>query len=134
VINNIIDYSNEKKILPLKIVLGINILKKYIQDNKIKLVQYGIEYILQNKKDILNFSFDNSDNNNDDNESIKSCINKTKKIIKLEDSILKDSEIFNLIIEIKNKAQYLDKDDLLIIKTYIEILIICLEKTRNLFI
>jgi hypothetical protein len=83
VINNIIDYSNEKKILPLKIVLGINILKKYIQDNKIKLVQYGIEYILQNKKDILNFSFDNSDNNNDDNESIKSCINKTKKIIKL---------------------------------------------------
>ena len=139
VVNKILDYSLSKKILPLKISLGIVFLKKYIQENKIRLIQYGVEYLLNHKDLILNFSInslDELDTDSEDNVSRKSCINnisKVKQAINV-DINSEETEILNLIIEIKNKAKNLNEFDRSIVKGYIEVLIMILENIRDLFI
>jgi hypothetical protein len=136
--NKILDYSVSKNILPLKVTLGIGLLKTYIEENKIKLIQYGIEYLLNYKDMILNFSvesLDELDTDSEDNVSRKSCINnitKAKKIIDLG-SYSEEKEILNLIIEIKNKAKQLNEMDRSIVKGYIEVLIMILENIQDLF-
>jgi hypothetical protein len=138
VMNKILDYSVSKNILPLKVTLGIGLLKTYIEENKIKLIQYGIEYLLNYKDMILNFSvesLDELDTDSEDNVSRKSCINnitKAKKIIDLG-SYSEEKEILNLIIEIKNKAKQLNEMDRSIVKGYIEVLIMILENIQDLF-
>ena len=138
VVEKLLDYSVSKKILPLKMMLGINILKKYIRDNKITLIQNGVEYLLNYKETILNFDLNNLDeldNESDDNVSRKSCIsniNKVKEII--NEQSYKENEILDLIIDIKNNAKVLNDTDKSIIKGYIEVLIMILEKIRDLFI
>ena len=141
VMDKILDYSISKKLLPLKFSLGIGLFKSYIQENKIKLIQCGVEYLLNYKEQILNFSLENLDeldSDSDDNISRKSCMNnisQVKQVIKLDmDSSYKEKEILNLIIEIKNKAKNLNEMDRSIIKGYIEVLIIILENIRDLFI
>lgn len=141
VINKILDFSIIKKILPLKILLGMSILKKYIVDNKISLIQNGVKYLLNHKETILNFNLNNLDdldeldNDSDDNISRKNCmtnINKVKEII--DEQSYENDEILNLIIEIKNNAKVLNDTDKIIIKGYIEVLIMILEKIKNIFI
>lgn len=74
-----------KRILPLKMVLGMNILKEYIKNNKVVLIQHGIQYLLCNKEIILNFNLDELDeldDENNDNISRRQCldnITNTKK-------------------------------------------------------
>ena len=139
VMNKILDYSVSKNLLPLKVTLGIGLLKKYIQENKIRLIQYGVEYLLNHKDYILNFSIDSLDEldtDSEDNVSRKSCIDnisKAKKVINLDiDS--EENEIMNLIVEIKNKAKTLNDAERTIIKGYIEVLIMILENIRDLFV
>lgn len=139
VMNKILDYSVSKNLLPLKVTFGIGLLKKYIQENKITLIQYGVEYLLNHKDYILNFSIDSLDEldtDSEDNVSRKSCINnisKAKQVINFGiDS--QENEIMNLIIEIKNKAKTLDDTERTIIKGYIEVLIMILENIRDLFV
>lgn len=139
VMNKILDYSVSKNLLPLKVTFGIGLLKKYIQENKIRLVQYGVEYLLNHKDYILNFSIDSLDEldtDSEDNVSRKSCINnisKAKQVINLDiDS--EENEIMNLIIEIKNKAKTLNNTERTIVKGYIEVLIMILENIRDLFV
>lgn len=139
VMNKILDYSVSKNLLPLKVTFGIGLLKKYIQENKIRLIQYGVEYLLNHKDYILNFSIDSLDEldtDSEDNVSRKSCIDnisKAKQVINLDiDS--EENEIMNLIVEIKNKAKTLNDAERTIIKGYIEVLIMILENIRDLFI
>ncbi len=138
VIEKLLDYSVSKKILPLKILLGINHLKKYIKDNKVTLIQNGVQYLLNYKDIILNFdlqNLDELDNDSDDNVSRKSCLNnitKAKQI--MNEQIYKENEILDLIIEIKNNAKILNITDKSIIKGYMEVLIMILEKIKDLFI
>lgn len=149
IIDNFIDYSVSKKILPFKMVLGVSLFKNYINTEKIKILKYSIEYILPNKHFILNFtpndydnldsdllSDDNSDNSdNSDNVSKKNCIDyisKIKKIIKSNDE-LENGEIFNYIIEIKNKMKYLNDLEQNIIKEFLKILINTLENITVIF-
>jgi hypothetical protein len=141
VMDKILDYSISKNLLPLKISLGIGLFKSYIQENKIKLIQCGVEYLLNYKEQILNFSLENLDeldSDSDDNSSRKSCMNnisQVKQVIKLDMcSSYKENEILNLIIEIKNKAKKLNETDRSIVKGYIEVLIMILENIRDLFI
>jgi len=139
IINNILEYAKIKNILPLKIIIGIEFLKKYINDNKIKLIQYGIGYLLNNKEYLLNFSLDALDELDDiseDNISRKSCMNNINKAKNIIDKNLEteDTEVLNIIIEIKNNAKKLNNKDRICIKKYIELLIICLENIRSLFI
>lgn len=138
IIEKLLDFSVSKKILPLKILVGLSMVKKYITDNKIVLIQNGVKYLLNYKETILNFdikNLDELDNDSDDNISRKSClsnISTAKKI--MNENTFRDNEILDLIIEIKNNAKILDETDKIIIKGYIELLIMILEKIKNLFI
>lgn len=142
IIEKILDFSIEKKIVPLKIILSSKILKNYVHNNKINLVMNGIEYLLNNKQDILNFNLNNLDVLDDDlsdNQSRKSYlqnINQMKNKINIDtinDNNYQENEILNLIIDIKNKAKKLNKIDISIIKGYIELLILILENIKKLF-
>lgn len=138
VMNSIIDFSVSKKIVPVKIILGVNILKNYIKDNKVELIKNGAEYLLNYKDYILNFdlkNLDELDNDSTDNISRKNCldnISQVKKII--NEPRYKENEILDLIIDIKNKAKNLSIIDRSVIKGYIELLITILENIRDLFI
>lgn len=138
VINDIIDYSVSKKIVPLKIILGVDILKKYIANNKVELIKNGVEYLLGYKEDILNFNLNNLDdldNDSEDNISRKNCINNISQVKKIiNEQKYKENEILDLIIDIKNKAKNLNDMDRSILKGYIEILIMTLENIRDLFV
>ncbi len=141
VIEKLLDFSTSKNILPIKILLGMKILKQYIKDNKVSLIQKGVEYLLNYKETILNFDLNNldvldnnSEDNFDDNYSRKNClntINKAKHII--NEQTYKENEILDLIIDIKNNAKNLNETDKSIIKGYIEVLILILEKIKTLF-
>ena len=138
VINNIIDYSVSKKIVPLKIILGVDFLKKYIINNKVELIKNGVEYLLGHKEDILNFdlkNLDELDNDSEDNISRKNCIDNISQVKKIiNEQKYKENEILDIIIENKNKAKNLNEMDRSIIKGYIEILMMILENIRDLFV
>ena len=130
---NLIDYCDEKKILPKKIIFFLDTIKKNLNENKFEIVQNSLTHILENKETILNFSFDSLE---EDNYSEKfdnlNNIHQLKKLIKNTNQ--NELEIINLIIEIKkNSKKLLNKEDINIIKDYIEIMILILEKINVLF-
>ena len=147
-IHKLIDNSYSLGILPFKVILGMNFIKKHISDNRLDTLQNGILYLLSNKDTILNFDLeklDELDEDSDDNMSIKSCVNKFKKnndVISTNTSSLNTSlsnistsdDMLNLIIEIKNNTKKLAYDDIIIIKKYFELLMIILEKIQNIFL
>jgi hypothetical protein len=157
-IHKLIDIAYSFNILPLKIMLGLSWIKKHISDNRFEALQNGITYLLENKDTILNFNLsklDELDMDSDDNMSIKSCVNKFNANSNISNSNISNSNIsnsnisnsnisnsnisnpddmLNLMIEIKNNAKKLSYDDVLIVKKYFELLIIILEKIKNIFI
>jgi len=129
---NLIDYCNEKKILPTKIIFFLDLIKKNLNENKFEIVQNSLLHILENKETILNFSIDSLEEDNDDKSNNLNNIYQLKKLIKNTDQ--NELEIINLIIDIKKNAKtLLIKDDITIIKDYIEIMIMILEKIKILF-
>lgn len=136
----LIDTSYSMRILPLKVMFGLNWIKNYIQSNRFEVLENGINYLLENKDTVLNFSIENLDELDedfDDNVSIKSCISNIKKnhsdIVNSSNVIVDSDDMLNLMIEIKNNAKKLCEEDIFIIKSYFELLIIILEKIQNLF-
>ena len=138
-IHKLIDIAYNFNILPFKIIFGMNYIKKYVNENRLETLENGINYILTNKEIILNFNLeklDELDKDSDDNISIKSCISSFKKQqtnIKIDTDTDSD-QMLNLIIDIKNNSKKLSSNDILIIKKYFELLIIILEKIKQLFI
>ncbi len=136
-INNLIIFSNEKKILPQKISFCLPIIRTYLEENKLEIIQHSIIHILEHKETILNFSFDSLEDfsDNSSTDSLKN-ISQLKKIIE-ESNFNKlnnnEIEILNIIIDIKKKSNILSKDDIIVIKNYIEVMIIILEKIKILF-
>ncbi len=136
-INNLLIFSNEKNILPKKISFCLPIIRNYLEENKLEVIQNSITYILENKETILNFSLESLDDfsDNSSTDSLKN-ISQLKKIIE-ENNFNKlnnnEIEILNIIIEIKKKSNLLNKEDINIIKNYIEVMIIILEKIKILF-
>jgi hypothetical protein len=129
---NLIDYCNEKKILPTKIIFFLDLIKKNLNENKFEIVQNSLLHILENKETILNFSIDSLEEDDDDKSNNLNNIYQLKKLIKNTDQ--NELEIINLIIDIKKNAKtLLIKDDITIIKDYIEIMIMILEKIKILF-
>lgn len=136
----LIDTAYSMRILPLKVMFGLNWIKKYIQSNKFEVLENGINYLLENKDTVLNFSIDKLDELDedfDDNVSIKSCISNIKQthsnIVNSSNVITDSDDMLNLMIEIKNNTRKLCEEDIMIIKSYFELLIIILEKIQNLF-
>lgn len=139
-ISKLIDISYTMKILPLKVMFGVNYIKKYINENRFEVLENGINYILSNKEIIINFDINNLDELDEDfndNISVKTCVNNLKKNNNLQSNIssISDSDdILNLIIDIKNNTKKLHIDDVNIIKKYFELLILILEKIELLFL
>lgn len=136
----LIDTSYSMRILPLKVMFGLSWIKNYIQSNRFEVLENGINYLLANKDIVLNFDIeklDELDEDFDDNVSIKSCISnikQTHKNIDKTSNIISDSDdMLNLMIEIKNNTKKLCIDDIMIIKSYFELLIIILEKIQSMF-
>lgn len=146
----LIDTSYSMKILPLKVMFGLSWIKNHIQTNRFEALENGINYLLANKDTVLNFNIeklDELDEDFDDNVSIKSCITNIKQTqartqtnsnsnsnVENSSNVITDSDdMLNLMIEIKNNTKKLCSEDILIIKSYFELLIIILEKIQNIF-
>jgi len=130
---NLIDYCDDKKILPKKIIFFLDTIKKNLNENKFEIVQNSLIHVLENKNIILNFSLNSleEDTDNNSNNNLNN-IYQLKNLIKNTDQ--NELEIINLIIEIKKNAKILlIEDDIVIIKDYIEIMIMILEKIKILF-
>ena len=134
---NLIDYCDEKKILPKKIIFFLDTIKKNLIENKFEIIQNSLQHILENKETILNFSLDSlEEDSNDKSSNNLNNIYQLKNLIKNTNQYTNQNEleIINLIIEIKKNAKILlIKDDIIIIKDYIEIMIMILEKIKILF-
>ena len=140
----LIDTSYAMRILPLKIMFGLNYIKNHIQTNRLDILKNGLDYLLANKEIVLNFNIEKLnelDEDFDDNVSIKSCITDIKQKQKQNRSsdannefITESDEMLNLIIDIKNNAKKLSSSDIEIIKKYFELLIIILESIEKIFI
>ena len=140
-IKKVLDYAVTKRIVPIKVIFGINLIKEYIDENRLKILECGIEYILKYKDEILNFSLESLDETNlSENSNFSSNyisnINELKYIIKQEtnSTSTEELEIINLIIDIINNAKKLSSDEMDIIKNYIELIILILEKIKIIFI
>jgi len=131
IIDNLINIGRDKNIIPLKYIVLIPILQSYIEENKLSIVQKSLVTLLNNKDRILNFSLDKLDKDENINlEKIKIIIDKEN----INNAKEKESELFDLIIQIKNNSLKLDKEERMIIKSYIELMITILEKIKNIFL
>ncbi len=145
-INSLLDLAVQNRIVPFKLLIGLPMIKDYIKTNKIDLLEYGIQYILSNKTDIMNFDInklDELDSDSDDNISRKEYIsnindfksnkafnkNTTNNLPNNFDS----NEILDTIIQIKNNSKNLDNFTVQMIKNYFELLILILEQIKSLY-
>ena len=146
-IKKVLDYAVSKRIVPLKVIFGINLIKEYIDENKLKILECGVEYILKYKDEILNFSLESLDETNlselselSESSNFSSNyitnINQLKNIIKQESNSTstEELEIINLIIDIINNAKKLSTEEIDIMKNYIELIVLILEKIKIIFI
>ena len=141
-IKKVLDYAVSKRIVPLKVIFGINLIKTYIDENKIKILECGVEYILKYKDEILNFSLDSLDESDlSASSDLSNCssnyisnINELKQIIQQQTANSEELEVINLIIDIINNAKKLSVDEIDIIKSYIELIVLILEKIKIIFI
>ncbi len=123
VILNMIEYSMSKNILPMKVYFMINYMKEYINNNEIDIIESGINYLLPNKKDIINFNINNLDELEDN----------LKKNLTDHSNRSNDNQILKLIIEIKENSKKLNKVEIETIKKYVELIISILEKIKILY-
>jgi hypothetical protein len=130
VISSLMDLAKDKNIIPIRYIVLIPVLNLYIENNRLYIIQKSIITILNNKEKILNFSLNNLENDNTINlEKIKIIIDSEN----LNNCRDKESEFFDLIIQIKNNSLKLNADDKSIFKSYIELMIKILEKIKCIF-
>jgi hypothetical protein len=130
VINNLVEIARDKNIIPIRYIMLIPALNGYIENNRLYIIQKSIITILDNKEKILNFSLNNLENDSTINlEKIKTIIDKEN----LNNCRDKESEFFDLIIQIKNNSLKLSSDEKHIFKSYIELMINILEKIKSIF-
>ena len=130
IILNMIDYSMSKNILPIKVYFMITYMKEYINSNEIEIIESGINYLLPNKNDILNFNINNLDELED---NFCSILDVKKNISNNSNNNSSNNEIIKLIIEIKENSKKLNKIEIETIKKYVELLISILEKIKILY-
>ncbi len=130
VINSLMELAKDKNIIPIRYIILIPVLTSYIENNRVYIIQKSIITILNNKEKILNFSLNNLENDNTVNlEKIKTIIDREN----LNNCRDRESEFFDLIIQIKNNSLRLSAEDRNIFKSYIELMIKILEKIKCIF-
>jgi hypothetical protein len=141
-INSLLDLAVSNKIVPFKLLIGLPLIKDYIQTNRIDLLEYGVQYILSNKSDIMNFDInrlDELDSDSDDNISRKEYINNIDNAkVKINNKInigtnYNSNEIIDIIVQIKNNSKNLDNFTVQMIRNYFELLILILEQIKSLY-
>ena len=139
-ISSLLDLAVDNKLVPLKIIIGLPLMKDYIIKNRIDILEYGIKYILSNKEDILNFNInklDELDEDSDDNISRQEYMSNIKTIksnTPIDPTNNFDSnEILDIIIQIKNNSKKLDEFTVQMIRSYVELLLLILEQIKKLF-
>ena len=116
VIKSLMELAKDKNIIPIRYIILIPVLTSYIENNRVYIIQKSIITILNNKEKILNFSLNNLENDNTVNlEKIKTIIDREN----LNNCRDRESEFFDLIIQIKNNSLRLSEDDRNIFKAYI---------------
>ncbi len=133
VINRLIDYLDENDMIPIKMVCMKEIIKEYIKSNRDEIVMNSIEIILKNKDEILNFEFDEDDKQIDNLRSImESKINIGRNIGR---NIGKyEMEIVKMVMEAKSKSKKLGKDKREMIREYVDVMILILERMREIIV
>jgi len=124
VINKFIDYLDVNNLLPTKLICIKELIKEYINSNRDEIVINSLEIILKNKKDILNFEFDNDDKQ----------INNLREILESKNAGRYEIEIVNMVMEAKRKSIKLEKEKRDMIREYVEILILILEKMNEIIL
>jgi hypothetical protein len=136
IILKLIDFSYQQNLLPFRLILAINYIKKYIIENRIEILSNGLNYLLENKDIILNFDLnklDDLDEDSDDNISRKECVKNINNFKNTYNNSFNESELLNYIIEIKNNSKKLSENNIKLVKKYFEIIIDILEKIKNIF-
>jgi len=106
-------------------------MKKNIKTNLLSVIQNSIKFFLEYKDEITNFNIENLNSNDEKNiDEIKKMMYENIHQNKID---IKEIEIFDLILELKDNSLKLKNEDKILVKQYIELLIIILEKIRNLF-
>lgn len=129
-INQIFDFAIKNQLLPYRISIWSNYIKKYVIEHQDKMLDDGLKYILEYKDEIKNFNLDNLTELEDDNISLKYNKLKTeKKIDETQHNFtnIKPNEIIEQIIQIKNNLLKLPKNDIIIGEYYLKKLILILE-------
>lgn len=135
----LLDVAYTFDILPFKITLCMGYIKNYIRENRFEVLSNGLSLLLENKDTVLNFDtskLDELDNDDDDNVSIKSCVNNYKRHNKQTENldVLKGTnEMLDILIDIKNRSKNMNDEQVGIVKLYFEILIMLLEQIKGLF-
>lgn len=130
VINRLIDYLDENDMIPLKMVCMKEFIKEYIKSNRDVVVMNSIEIILKNKEDILNFEFE-EDNKQIDN--LRNIIEKKSKESEINIGRY-EMEIVKMVMEAKDKSKRLGKDKREMIREYVEVMILILERMREIIV
>lgn len=143
ILNKLIDFSKENNLLPFKYIIIIPFIKEYILKNKLTILEYSVQYILEYKDEILNFSldeYDDIDDDDDDNVSRNNCINYINTVKeKISTSEFKNNinfennELLEILITIKNNCKNLDDTIIYIIKGYMGLIINILEQMKDIF-
>ena len=121
-IKELFAFSKEVNIIPLQYVFLYSLIEEYIEENKLLLIENGFIYILKNKDYIETFNIDNLDNN--ENLEVYSDI---KNIIEQKNN--KEIKIFFSILE---NAKQLDINEKKVIKEYLNMILLILDKLNNL--
>lgn len=129
-LNDLVEFMYNNSLVPTKLILFKDIIKNYIQSNKIEIIKSSLENILPMKDEILDFNFDNLENLEDlDNLTCRINSKRNNKIENYSNSF----EIFNMIIEVKDRAIKLSRNNKKILKQLLEIMILLLEEIYNIF-
>ena len=121
-IQDLFAFSKEVNIIPVQYVFLYSLINEYIVENRLLLIENGFIYILKNKDYIETFNIDNLDNN--ENLEVYSDI---KNIIEQKNN--NEIKIFFSILE---NAKQLDINEKKVIKEYLNMILLILDKLNNL--
>jgi hypothetical protein len=124
VIERLIDYLYVNDMLPTRIICLKEYIKEYIKSNRQEIISNSLEIILKNKEDILNFEFEKDDKQ----------INNLRQILEEKNAGIYEIEIINMVMDAKKKSLNLNIEKRNIIREYIEVMILILEKMNELIL
>jgi hypothetical protein len=122
------DFAYSKNIMPMKFNLFYDKdkISNLFEENKITAIQYGIDYFLEFKNEIENFSLSELKSN----ENIF-ILNKIKNDL-LKTNNVYNEQLIDMLFGIINNSKFLNTNDFNIIKEYLLTILLTLNKLKCL--